>query len=283
MIIKPWGMSIWDLMKGDLDRRIKKSGAENVYFPVFIPLSFFAQEAAHVEGFAKECAVVTHYRLKQNDDGSSLIPDPSSVLDEPLVVRPTSETIIWHSFSKWIHSYRDLPLKINQWCNVVRWELRTRPFLRSSEFLWQEGHTAHSTAADAQTTARDSLNLYADFCEVCIYSTVHVLGIDDASSFLLTEILGDPVHSGQKVEHRDVCRCRRDMDHRGHDAGRPRIQFVSQKSSVSLFQFAHRFRMAGRCSRARRITSGKSSHALSTCNFRHRTRNWSLCGRPRGA
>ena len=167
MVIKPWGMGIWDLISKELDVRIKDSGTENAYFPLFIPKSFLSKEAEHVDGFAKECAVVTHHRLCTSPDGKSLIPDPSAELEEPLIVRPTSETIIWNMFSKWINSHRDLPLKINQWANVVRWEMRTRPFLRTSEFLWQEGHTAHSTSAEAIQTARESLDMYASFCKVC--------------------------------------------------------------------------------------------------------------------
>eukprot|EP01041_Mallomonas_annulata_P014298 gene14298-30423_t len=138
MVIKPWGMGVWDLMRADLDNRIRESGAQNAYFPLFIPKSFLSKEAEHVDGFAKECAVVTHHRLCKSPDGKTLIPDPDAMLDEPLIVRPTSETVIWNMFSKWISSHRDLPLKINQWANVVRWEMRTRPFLRTSEFLWQE-------------------------------------------------------------------------------------------------------------------------------------------------
>eukprot|EP00600_Ochromonadales_sp_CCMP1393_P013100 CAMPEP_0175005516 /NCGR_PEP_ID=MMETSP0005-20121125/5357_1 /TAXON_ID=420556 /ORGANISM="Ochromonas sp., Strain CCMP1393" /LENGTH=626 /DNA_ID=CAMNT_0016260771 /DNA_START=231 /DNA_END=2111 /DNA_ORIENTATION=+ len=160
MVIKPWGMGVWDLLRNDLDERIRDSGATNAYFPLFIPQSFLSKEAEHVDGFAKECAVVTHHRLCASPDNPrELIPDPDAKLD------PTSETVIWSMFSKWIASHRDLPLKINQWANVVRWELRTRPFLRSAEFLWQEGHTAHATAEDAIKTARESLDLYADACK----------------------------------------------------------------------------------------------------------------------
>ena len=165
MVIKPWGMGVWDLLRAELDERIRDSGTQNAYFPLFIPLSFLAKEAEHVDGFAKECAVVTHHRLCTSKDGKSLIPDPEAKLEEPLIVRPTSETVIWSMFGKWINSYRDLPLKINQWANVVRWEMRTRPFLRSAEFLWQEGHTAHATAEDAIATARESLDLYSNVCE----------------------------------------------------------------------------------------------------------------------
>ncbi len=161
MVVRPWGMDIWDELKSELDRRIKSTGASNVYFPLFIPVGFLSKEAEHVEGFAKECAVVTHHRLCKNSIGDGLIADPEAKLEEPLVVRPTSETVIWDTFQKWIDSHRDLPLKINQWANVVRWELRTRPFLRSSEFLWQEGHTAHSTSEEAVLTAREMLDMYA--------------------------------------------------------------------------------------------------------------------------
>mmetsp|Transcript_10594 Transcript_10594/g.31415 ORF Transcript_10594/g.31415 Transcript_10594/m.31415 type:complete len:425 (+) Transcript_10594:262-1536(+) len=163
MVIKPWGMAVWDGLKDSLDKKIKKSGAQNAYFPLLIPRSFLSKEAEHVDGFAKECAVVTHHRLKGDENG--LIPDPDAELDEPLIIRPTSETIIWHMFQKWISSHRDLPLKINQWANVVRWEMRTRPFLRSSEFLWQEGHTAHATSAEAIATAEEMLDVYADVVE----------------------------------------------------------------------------------------------------------------------
>ncbi len=150
MVIKPHGYAIWELMQQGLDGLFKATGHVNAYFPLFIPKSFFEKEAEHVEGFAKECAVVTHYRLKANPDGPGLIPDPEAELEEPLIIRPTSETIIWNTYKKWIQSYRDLPLLINQWCNVVRWEMRTRLFLRSAEFLWQEGHTAHATYDEAE-------------------------------------------------------------------------------------------------------------------------------------
>lgn len=163
-VIKPWGMAIWDLLRSQLDNRIRASGAQNAYFPLFIPQSFFSKEADHVDGFAKECAIVTHYRLA-NDENGELAPDPSAVLEEPLVVRPTSETMIWHMFGRWIHSHRDLPLKINQWANVVRWELRTRPFLRTSEFLWQEGHTAHASQKEALEFSKEMLDMYAEVCK----------------------------------------------------------------------------------------------------------------------
>jgi prolyl-tRNA synthetase len=163
MIIKPWGYGVWEQIQRELDRRIKETGHDNCYFPLFIPLSFIAKEASHVEGFAKEMAVVTHHRLKMID--GKLQPDPESRLDEPLVVRPTSETIIGDAFSRWIKSHRDLPLLINQWANVVRWEMRTRLFLRTSEFLWQEGHTAHADGEDAMAETLRILEIYRDFSE----------------------------------------------------------------------------------------------------------------------
>lgn len=164
MVIKPYGYAIWENMKSILDAEFKATGHANAYFPLFIPKSYLNKEAQHVEGFAKECAVVTHYRLKNSDDGQ-LIVDPSAKLEEELIVRPTSETIIWNSFKNWIQSYRDLPLKINQWANVVRWEMRTRLFLRTSEFLWQEGHTAHTTQKEAIEEAEQMLKVYAYFAE----------------------------------------------------------------------------------------------------------------------
>src|SRR6478735_8312006 len=162
MVIRPWGYGIWENMQRQLDALIRATGHRNAYFPLFIPLSYFAREAEHVEGFAKECAVVTHYRLKL-DEEAGLVPDPESKLTEPLIVRPTSETIIGASFAKWVKSYRDLPILINQWCNVVRWEMRTRVFLRTAEFLWQEGHTAHETEAEAREETEKMLKVYADF------------------------------------------------------------------------------------------------------------------------
>jgi prolyl-tRNA synthetase len=165
MVIKPYGFAIWEKMRDDLDRRFKETGHLNAYFPLFIPKSFLSKEAAHVEGFAKECAVVTHYRLKNSDDGKSVVVDPEAKLEEELIVRPTSETIIWDTYRKWIQSYRDLPLLINQWANVVRWEMRTRLFLRTAEFLWQEGHTAHATKEEAIAEAEQMLDVYADFLE----------------------------------------------------------------------------------------------------------------------
>ena len=163
MIIKPWGYGIWEEMQKDLDQRIKETGHDNCYFPLFIPLSFIAKEAQHVEGFAKEMAVVTHHRLK--NIGGVLQPDPDAKLEEPLIVRPTSETIIGDAFSRWIQSYRDLPILINQWANVVRWEMRTRLFLRTAEFLWQEGHTAHADAKSAMEETQRMLNVYREFSE----------------------------------------------------------------------------------------------------------------------
>ncbi|MEQ8301897.1 MAG: proline--tRNA ligase [Cyclobacteriaceae bacterium] len=165
MVIKPYGYSIWESIQQGLDKMFKDTGHVNAYFPLFVPKSFLAKEAAHVEGFAKECAIVTHYRLKNAEDGSGVVVDPEAKLEEELIVRPTSETVIWNSYKKWIQSYRDLPLLINQWANVVRWEMRTRLFLRTSEFLWQEGHTAHATAQEAEKETLLILDLYADFVE----------------------------------------------------------------------------------------------------------------------
>ncbi|MBP6091022.1 MAG: proline--tRNA ligase [Crocinitomicaceae bacterium] len=165
MIIKPYGYAIWEKMKDILDQKFKETGHSNAYFPLFIPKSYLSKEASHVEGFAKECAVVTHYRLKNAEDGSGIIVDPDAKLEEELIVRPTSETIIWNSYKNWIQSYRDLPILINQWANVVRWEMRTRLFLRTAEFLWQEGHTAHASKAEAITEAELMLDVYEDFAE----------------------------------------------------------------------------------------------------------------------
>lgn len=165
MVIKPYGYAIWEKMQGALDKMFKDTGHVNAYFPLFIPKSFLSREAAHVEGFAKECAVITHYRLKNAADGSGVIVDPDAKLEEELIVRPTSETIIWNTYKNWIQSYRDLPILCNQWANVVRWEMRTRLFLRTAEFLWQEGHTAHATEVEAQQEAEKMLNVYADFAE----------------------------------------------------------------------------------------------------------------------
>jgi prolyl-tRNA synthetase len=165
MVIKPYGYSIWEKMQQALDKMFKDTGHVNAYFPLFVPKSFLAREATHVEGFAKECAIVTHYRLKNAPDGKGVVVDPESKLEEELIVRPTSETIIWNSYKKWIQSYRDLPILINQWANVVRWEMRTRLFLRTAEFLWQEGHTAHATAEEAVQETLQMLDVYADFAE----------------------------------------------------------------------------------------------------------------------
>ncbi len=164
MVIKPYGFAIWEMMKAQLDIMFKETGHENAYFPLFIPKSYFAKEASHVDGFAKECAIVTHYRLKTTENGDIVV-DENAKLEEELIVRPTSETIIWSTYKKWIHSYRDLPILINQWANVVRWEMRTRLFLRTAEFLWQEGHTAHSTAQEAIAETRQMLDVYAEFAE----------------------------------------------------------------------------------------------------------------------
>ena len=164
MVIRPWGLGIWENMQKGLDRRFKETGHENAYFPLFIPMSFLEKEAQHVEGFAKECAVVTHHRLEPGPDGK-LRPAPSAQLEEPLIVRPTSETIIGAMYARWVESYRDLPILINQWCNIVRWEMRTRMFLRTAEFLWQEGHTAHATEAEAREETMKMLDVYADFAE----------------------------------------------------------------------------------------------------------------------
>ena len=167
MVIRPWGYGIWERIQRLLDDRIKATGHENCYFPLFIPLSYFEEEASHVDGFAKEMAVVTHHRLVADGKGR-LVPDPAAKLEEPLVVRPTSETVIGHAFARWVQSWRDLPVLINQWANVVRWEMRTRMFLRTAEFLWQEGHTAHATAAEAQAETLNMLEVYREFAETCI-------------------------------------------------------------------------------------------------------------------
>jgi len=165
MVIKPYGYSIWEKMQAALDKMFKDTGHVNAYFPLFIPKSFLSKEADHVDGFAKECAVVTHYRLKNSEDGKGVVVDEKAKLEEELIVRPTSETIIWNSYKKWINSYRDLPLLINQWANVVRWEMRTRLFLRTTEFLWQEGHTAHATKEEAIEETKKILEIYTDFAE----------------------------------------------------------------------------------------------------------------------
>ncbi len=165
MVIKPYGFAIWEHMQQNLDRMFKETGHSNAYFPLFIPKSYLSREADHVKGFAKECAVVTHYRLKNDDSGQGVVVDPEARLEEELIVRPTSETVIWDSYKNWIQSYRDLPLLINQWANVVRWEMRTRLFLRTAEFLWQEGHTAHATREEAEAETRQMLDVYATFAE----------------------------------------------------------------------------------------------------------------------
>ncbi|WP_165043515.1 proline--tRNA ligase [Dysgonomonas sp. ZJ709] len=180
MVIKPYGYAIWEKMQRQLDDMFKETGHVNAYFPLFIPKSFLSKEADHVEGFAKECAVVTHYRLKNNPDGSGVIVDPEAKLEEELIVRPTSETIIWSTYRNWIQSYRDLPILCNQWANVVRWEMRTRLFLRTAEFLWQEGHTAHATKDEAEVEARKMLEVYAQFAEEYMAMPV-VKGVKSAS------------------------------------------------------------------------------------------------------
>src|SRR3954453_5001351 len=164
MVIKPYGYAIWEKMQAELDRMFKETGHQNAYFPLFIPKSLFEAEEKNAEGFAKECAIVTHYRLKTNPaEPGKLMVDPDAKLEEELIVRPTSETIIWNTYKGWIQSYRDLPVLVNQWANVVRWEMRTRLFLRTSEFLWQEGHTAHATAEEAIAETEQMLDVYADF------------------------------------------------------------------------------------------------------------------------
>ena len=165
MVIKPYGYAIWEKMQRVLDDKFKETGVQNAYFPLLIPKSFLSKEAEHVEGFAKECAVVTHYRLKTNEDKTGVVVDPAAKLEEELIIRPTSETIIWNTYKNWIQSYRDLPILCNQWCNVMRWEMRTRLFLRTAEFLWQEGHTAHATREEAEDRAKLMLKVYADFAE----------------------------------------------------------------------------------------------------------------------
>jgi prolyl-tRNA synthetase len=180
MVIKPYGFAIWEKIKADLDRRFKETGHVNAYFPLLIPKSFLSREADHVEGFAKECAVVTHHRLMNDPNGNGVIVDPDAKLEEELIIRPTSETIIWDTYRDWINSYRDLPLLINQWANVVRWEMRTRPFLRTTEFLWQEGHTAHATKQEAQDESRMILDLYTDFVET---------------------VMAIPLYKGEKTAH----------------------------------------------------------------------------------
>ncbi|WP_343302817.1 proline--tRNA ligase [Chitinophaga niabensis] len=180
MVIKPHGFALWENMRDVLDKMFKDTGHQNAYFPLFIPKSFLSKEAAHVEGFAKECAVVTHYRLKNDPNGGGVVVDPDAKLEEELIVRPTSETIIWNTYKDWIQSYRDLPLLINQWANVVRWEMRTRLFLRTAEFLWQEGHTAHATAEEAIAETRQMLDIYAEFAEKYMALPV-IKGVKSAS------------------------------------------------------------------------------------------------------
>ena len=180
MVIKPYGYAIWEKMQQQLDRMFKETGHQNAYFPLLIPKSFLSREAEHVEGFAKECAVVTHHRLMNAPDGSGVVVDPDARLEEELIIRPTSETIIWNTYRNWINSYRDLPILVNQWANVMRWEMRTRMFLRTAEFLWQEGHTAHATREEAEEEAVKMLNVYADFAEK--YMTVPVVkGVKSAN------------------------------------------------------------------------------------------------------
>ena len=183
MVIKPYGYAIWEKMQRQLDTMFKETGHENAYFPLFIPKSFFSKEAHHVEGFAKECAVVTHYRLKNDPDGKGVVVDPDAKLEEELIVRPTSETIIWNTYKNWIQSYRDLPILCNQWANVVRWEMRTRLFLRTAEFLWQEGHTAHETREEAIAEAQKMIRVYADFAEQWLAVPVIVGHKSDSERF----------------------------------------------------------------------------------------------------
>jgi prolyl-tRNA synthetase len=183
MVIKPYGYAIWEKMRGELDRMFKETGHENAYFPLFIPKSFFSREADHVEGFAKECAVVTHYRLKNDEENGGIIVDPEAKLEEELIIRPTSETIIWNTYKNWIQSYRDLPILVNQWANVVRWEMRTRLFLRTAEFLWQEGHTAHATRKEAEEETMQMVNIYAEFSEKFLGIPVLVGSKTDSEKF----------------------------------------------------------------------------------------------------
>ncbi|MDH5365414.1 MAG: proline--tRNA ligase [Cyclobacteriaceae bacterium] len=180
MVIKPYGYAIWEKMQAQLDKMFKDTGHSNAYFPLFVPKSYLSKEADHVEGFAKECAVVTHYRLKNAEDGSGVVVDPEAKLEEELIVRPTSETVIWNTYRNWIQSYRDLPLLINQWANVVRWEMRTRLFLRTAEFLWQEGHTAHATKNEAVEETVKMVNVYAEFAEKFMAMPV-VIGVKTES------------------------------------------------------------------------------------------------------
>src|SRR3954468_10742371 len=183
MVIKPHGFALWENMRDSMDKMFKDTGHVNAYFPLFIPKSFLSKEAAHVEGFAKECAVVTHYRLKNDPDGGGIIVDPEAKLEEELIVRPTSETIIWNTYKSWVQSYRDLPLLINQWANVVRWEMRTRLFLRTAEFLWQEGHTAHATQKEAEDETRQMVDVYRRFAEEWMAMPVLVGPKSDGQKF----------------------------------------------------------------------------------------------------
>ncbi|OFX32601.1 MAG: proline--tRNA ligase [Bacteroidetes bacterium GWA2_32_17] len=183
MVIKPYGYAIWEKIQNILDTMFKKTGHSNAYFPLLIPKSFFSKEASHVEGFAKECAIVTHYRLKNSPDGKGVIVDETAKLEEELIIRPTSETIIWSTYKNWIQSYRDLPLLINQWANIVRWEMRTRLFLRTSEFLWQEGHTAHATKEEAIEETNKMLNIYAEFAEKTLGIPVIIGKKSDSEKF----------------------------------------------------------------------------------------------------
>jgi len=180
MVIKPYGYAIWEKMQRTLDEMFKKTGVQNAYFPLLIPKSYLCREAEHVEGFAKECAVVTHYRLKNDPDGNGVIVDPEARLEEELIIRPTSETIIWGTYKNWIHSYRDLPVLCNQWANVMRWEMRTRMFLRTAEFLWQEGHCAHATAEESEARTVEMINLYAEFAEKYMAMPV-IIGVKTAN------------------------------------------------------------------------------------------------------
>ena len=180
MVLRPHGFAVWDLMRNELDARFRDTGHVNAYFPLLIPMSFLSKEAEHVAGFAKECAVVTHHRLRAVAGGEGVEPDPTAKLEEPLIIRPTSETIIWHMYGKWIQSHRDLPILINQWANVVRWEMKTRPFLRTAEFLWQEGHTAHATKAEAEAEAMQMLRVYEEFARTVLALPV-IAGAKSAS------------------------------------------------------------------------------------------------------
>ena len=180
MVIKPYGYAIWEKMQRQLDDMFKETGHVNAYFPLLIPKSFLSREAEHVEGFAKECAVVTHYRLKNDPNGGGVVVDPAAKLEEELIIRPTSETIIWNTYKNWINSYRDLPILCNQWANVMRWEMRTRLFLRTAEFLWQEGHTAHATREEAEIEAKKMQGVYADFAENYMAMPV-IKGVKSAS------------------------------------------------------------------------------------------------------